>query len=140
MRRRHRKCYIYSPSVRWSNRALDEVNLMALIYHLAPASRWRSWPEGQPYLPAEYAAEGFIHCTAGDELMLKVANRFYRATPGDFVLLVLDPARLTARLEWEPSPDDLAPLFPHIYGPIDRAAIVEARQVSRAADGTFQGW
>jgi uncharacterized protein (DUF952 family) len=111
-----------------------------LIYHLAPAERWRAWPADRPYLPAEYAADGFVHCTAGDALMLKVANRFYHDTAGDFVLLVLDPARLRSELRWEPSGDDLATLFPHIYGPIDRAAVVEVRAVRRAADGTFIGW
>jgi uncharacterized protein (DUF952 family) len=113
---------------------------MQKIYHLAPAERWRAWPAGEPYLPAEYAADGFIHCTAGDELMLEVANRFYRAAPGEFVLLVIDTARLTAPLKWERSTDGLAPLFPHIYGSIDRAAVVEVRAVRRAPDGEFVGW
>ena len=79
--------------------------------------------------------------------MLSVANRFYHDAPGEFVLLVIDPARLSAPLRWEapvhPSGGvgpDLAPLFPHIYGPIDRAAIVEVRAVRRTEDGTFLGW
>jgi uncharacterized protein (DUF952 family) len=110
------------------------------IYHLAPAARWHAWPADQPYLPAEYNADGFIHCTAGDALMIAVANRFYRATAGDFVLLVINPAQLTALLKWEPSSDDLAERFPHIYGPIDRAAVQEVRTVRRAVDGEFLGW
>lgn len=120
---------------------------MSLIYHLAPAERWNSWPHAEPYLPAEYAADGFVHCTAGDALMLQVANRFYRAAPGAFVLLVIDSAQLSAPLKWEAPIDpaggsgpQLAPLFPHIYGPIDRAAIAEVRQVQRAPDGEFVGW
>src|SRR5215218_6058147 len=120
---------------------------MNSIYHLAPAERWRDWPAEQPYLPAEYAADGFIHCTAGEELMLSVANRFYRDAPSEFVLLVIDPARLSAPLKWEapahPDGDvraDLAPLFPHIYGRIERAAIVEVRAVRRSAGGEFLGW
>ncbi len=115
---------------------------MTLIYHLAPAERWHAWPTGEPYLPAEYNADGFVHCTAGDALMLQVANRFYRSTPGDWVLLVIDPARLTALLRWErPAPSDhLALLFPHVYGPIDAAVVVEVRSVQRGADGTFVGW
>ena len=120
---------------------------MTLIYHLAPAERWRGWPAGQPYLPAEYAADGFIHCTQGDELMLEVANRFYRGAPGEFVLLVIDTERVNAPVRWEPpahpsgepaAPD--APLFPHIYGPIDRAAVIEVRPARRSPDGTFLGW
>jgi uncharacterized protein (DUF952 family) len=113
---------------------------MQHIYHLAPAARWRGWPDTLPYLPAEYDADGFVHCTAGDDLMLRVANAFYRSAPGDFVLLTIDPAHLTAPLRWEQSTDGLNTLFPHIYGPIDRAAIVEVRDVRRAADGEFLGW
>jgi uncharacterized protein (DUF952 family) len=110
------------------------------IYHLAPAARWRAWPDDQPYLPAEYEADGFIHCTAGAALMIAVANRFYRTTAGEYVLLVIDPARLTAPLKWERSGDELAALFPHIYGPIDHTAVQEVRAVRRAADGEFLGW
>ena len=121
---------------------------MSAIYHLAPAARWHTWPAAQPYLPAEYADDGFIHCTAGDDLMLEVANRFYREVPGDFVLLVIDTARLTAPLRWEAAAHPhgaadqgpAAPLFPHIYGPIDRESIIEVRPVRRAADGEFLGW
>jgi uncharacterized protein (DUF952 family) len=113
---------------------------MKTIYHLAPARRWGGWPADEPYLPAQYAADGFVHCTAGDELMLEVANRFYHEVAGDFVLLVIDPERLTSPLRWERSTDGLAKLFPHIYGPIDRSAVVEVRAVRRAADGTFVGW
>ena len=46
---------------------------MNQIYHLAPAARWREWPSGEPYLPAEYADDGFVHCTAGGELMVQAA-------------------------------------------------------------------
>jgi uncharacterized protein (DUF952 family) len=113
---------------------------MDTIYHLAPAARWRDWPAGAPYLPAEYDVDGFVHCTAGDELMLRVANVVYRDVPGDFVLLVIDPQQLVAPLKWELSTDGLATVFPHIYGPIDRAAILEVRAISRGADGTFLGW
>jgi uncharacterized protein (DUF952 family) len=113
---------------------------MSNIYHLAPAARWETWPEGAPYLPTEYEADGFIHCTAGDELMLKVANSFYRGAGGNFVLLVIDTDRLTSPLVWEQSTDGLASLFPHIYGLIDSTAIVEIRVVRRAEDGTFLGW
>ncbi|MFN8507734.1 MAG: DUF952 domain-containing protein [Dehalococcoidia bacterium] len=111
-----------------------------VILHLAPAERWRTWPAGAAYLPEAYAADGFVHCTAGDELMLAVANRFYGEVPGDFVALTIDPARLTSELRWEASGDDLAPLFPHVYGPIDADAVLAVRPMVRAAGGRFIGF
>lgn len=92
-------------------------------------------------LPGE---AGFIHCTRQPEVLLEVANRFYRDRPGDFVVLVIDPARLRAPVRDEP-PAHPAPvaslgttvLFPHIYGPLNREAVVEVRAAERNADGTF---
>jgi uncharacterized protein (DUF952 family) len=115
---------------------------MSLIYHLAPSTRWYSWPENEPYLPAEYDKDGFIHCTSGDELMIKVANHYYRNVPGDYVLLVIDMQKLidpASPIKWETSPVFALP-FPHIYGPIDRQAIVGVRPIQRSDDGTFVGW
>jgi uncharacterized protein (DUF952 family) len=113
---------------------------MEPIFHLAPAARWHSWPPEAEYLPAEYEQDGFVHCTAGAELMLRVANRFYHDVPGEFVVLLLDPEQLHSPLRWEQSTDDLAPLFPHIYGPINRAAVAHVFAVRRAPDGEFLGW
>ena len=113
-----------------------------IIYHLAPAARWNSWPENEPYLPAEFEREGFIHCTVGDELMIKVANQYQRQNPGDFVLLLIDTSKLQnppSPIKWEKS-SVFSSLFPHIYGAIDRQAIVSVRTVQRAEDGTFLGW
>ena len=112
---------------------------MAQIYHMVPTARWRDWPADQAYLPADYDKDGFVHCTAGDELMLKVANHFYTAVPGEFGLLIIETERLTSELKWEsPTPGDtLAPLFPHIYGPINRDAVVGVRTMQRDADGRF---
>ena len=115
---------------------------MNVIYHLAPAARWSTWPDDQPYLPSEFEREGFIHCTKGDELMVKVANQYQRKTPGDFVLLLVDVDRLdpqTSPVKWEES-SVFHQLFPHIYGPINRQTILGVRQVHRTADGAVLGW
>lgn len=109
-----------------------------IIFHMAPADRWTTWPVHEPYVPAEFAVDGFVHCTEGEELMARVANALYRETPGDFVLLVIDVTKLTAPVRWErPAGADLAPLFPHIYGPINREAIIAVRRIQRDADGSF---
>jgi uncharacterized protein (DUF952 family) len=109
-----------------------------------PAADYESVPAGQPYLPAGYAEDGFIHCTVEASVLLEVANRFYRDVAGDFLVLDIDPARLRAELRLE-EPVPPAPLgspldgvrFPHIYGPLNREAIVAVRKARRAPDGRF---
>lgn len=115
-----------------------------LIHHLASAAEFASVPASQPYLPTAYAADGFIHCTRELAVLLEVANRFYHAVPGEFVVLDIDPRLLSVPVRFEagnppaPAGSPLAGvLFPHIYGPIDRSAIVAIRPARRAADGRF---
>jgi Protein of unknown function (DUF952) len=42
--------------------------------------------------------DGFIHLTADPSLLLEVANRFYTKSQGDWEVLVIDSARLTAEV------------------------------------------
>ena len=118
--------------------------MTGLIHHLVPAADFAAVPLDQPYLPPDYAHDGFIHCTQQPAALIEVANRFYRDVAGDLLVLDIDPRRLTAELRNEP-PVPPAPagspleglLFPHIYGPLDREAIVAVRPVQRSPDGTF---
>jgi uncharacterized protein (DUF952 family) len=114
------------------------------IHHLVPARFYHSQPASAPYLPAEFARDGFIHCTLEPEVLLQIANAIYRDAPGEFLVLIIDPARVTAPVKFEPPlppPPPDAPLarhlFPHIYGPLNREAIVEIRFARRAPDGMF---
>ncbi len=130
-----------------------------MILHLTAKTEWDAAPADQPYAPAAAASDGFIHCTAGDELLLQIANRWYKDRPGEYLVLSIDETKLTAPVKWEP-PEPPAPpappeavaeygspaaaepqiAFPHIYGPINRDAIAGVRVAVRAADGAFTGF
>jgi hypothetical protein len=45
-----------------------------------------------------YAQDGFIHLTADPQLLLTVANHFYTASQGDWLVLVLDSSKLAAEV------------------------------------------
>jgi len=88
------------------------------------------------------AAEGFIHCST-EQQMCDVANKYYRGAT-DMVLVVINPAALTSPLKWEPPahidgspslPDE--PLFPHIYGVINLAAVSQVIDFPSNPDGSF---
>lgn len=102
-------------------------------YHLTPAAWWNEADPRVPLGAPSLATEGFIHCTTGAAEMVATANRHYRDDPRDFVVLTLDLDRLTSPSRAE----DPAGIYPHVYGPIDRAAIVEVRPMPRDADGAF---
>jgi uncharacterized protein (DUF952 family) len=102
--------------------------------HLVPEAVWRAHDPGRPYLPAAWEQDGFIHCTDGDKEMLAVANRFYADDPRPFLLLTVD-------LDQNGSPwrfDDPGRRYPHLYGPIDPAAVTEVRGLERDSAGRFE--
>lgn len=107
-----------------------------IVYHMTPAAEWRAQQDNAEFVEPTLADEGFIHCTAERDLLPVVANRHYRATPGEWVLLAVDTMQLAAPLRWEPADGHL---FPHVYGPINRAAIVDVLPFPRRADGKFLG-
>lgn len=58
------------------------------LYHLVPADQWTTVrEERQPYFPPSYDHDGFIHLTKKPELLLPVANHFYKDVPGGRPLL-----------------------------------------------------
>jgi uncharacterized protein (DUF952 family) len=116
--------------------AYDSHFAQETIYHLTPVAYFNTFALDQDYVPEPFANEGFIHCTRGADLLAYVANNFYRGESGDFVMLVIDVDALRSPLKYEALGGAHIP-FPHIYGPLNRDAIVEVVKMPRAADGTF---
>ncbi|MFG3036787.1 DUF952 domain-containing protein [Streptomyces sp. NPDC048330] len=102
-----------------------------MLLHVVPLTDWSASPDA-PYAPPSLAAEGFVHCSADEATALAIADAHYRDVPGPLLVLVIDEARLGAEVRWEGSG---GVLFPHVYGPVDRAAVTAVREVRRDADG-----
>lgn len=103
--------------------------------HLCPLEVWERQSRQKTYLPEAYEADGFIHCTNGDERVIWVANQFYTADPRPFVVLSVDLDANGQPWKYE----DAESVFPHIYGPIDPMAVTRIRHVQRDASGAFLG-
>jgi len=103
------------------------------IYHMLEAQAWQAEPD-KPYAAPSLQTEGFIHCSGDRPTLMAVANRFYRDHPGNWIVLVIDPQRLSAPLQWDQVEDGT---FPHLYGPLNRDAVVGIVPLPRADDGSF---
>jgi uncharacterized protein (DUF952 family) len=106
---------------------------MPPIYHLVSREDWDRAPPG-PFRPASLAHEGFIHCSQAGQVAW-AANRFCRDVPA-LLVLTIEPDRLTSEVREEPA--DSGELFPHIYGPIDREAIVGCAPLMRNSQGQWE--
>ncbi|SDQ09031.1 cupin domain-containing protein [Actinopolyspora saharensis] len=112
------------------------------LFHLLPLREYRA-ESTSPITADSLEHEGFVHCSPDPETTLAVANGMYRSAREQLVLLELDAAELSSPVRWEaPTPhppegvDPQTP-FPHVYGPLDRAAVLGVRYARRDVHGEF---
>ena len=106
---------------------------MRLAYHGTPKRYFESLDGSRPYVPEPFAREGFIHTTEGREAVSITLTKYYKGSAEPWVVLYIDQDRVTSPIRY----DDPAQVFPHIYGPLNREAIVAVKDIARSFDGTF---
>ena len=106
---------------------------MSTIYHITSADAWASACAAGTYSADSLASEGFIHLSTSAQL-LATANRFYHGQLG-LLLLAVDTQLLTAELRYEQS--EPGQHFPHLYGPLNLAAVLAAHPFPPTPDGSF---
>jgi uncharacterized protein (DUF952 family) len=101
------------------------------VFHVVTDAAWQAQVAASAAVVAveQFERHGFVHCCFREQLT-EIATWWFDA--GDaLVALELDPAGLTAELRLEASPTRW---YPHLYGPIDAAAVVAVHPVPRTGD------
>ena len=113
---------------------------MGRIFHIATASDWQTAKKSGSYttstLGRALAEEGFLHASRGDQWP-RVREQFYADVAEPLVLLVIETDLLNVPVVEEEVPGT-SEAFPHIYGPLRPAAVVQVvrwRLPSRARSG-----
>lgn len=113
-----------------------------MIYHLAPLDDWLRDP-GRPYTAASLLTDGFIHCSADETTVLAVANAYYADAPDPLMALLIEEKLIEPTVKWE-APDGSPPpgatpgiLFPHIYGRLNRTAVIGLERLQRGDAGRW---
>ena len=124
-----------------TNRTRTETLLqVAIIHHIAKISEWEAdLPDGA-YRPPSLASEGFIHCSKVEQTA-GTANLYYKAQT-DLVILCIDESKTTGEVKYEaptdgPSGNREDQLFPHLYGALNRDAVVDTVPFPCSGDGSF---
>ena len=113
---------------------MNRAYFVPMILHIAQRAEWEAARSAGGYLADTLASEGFIHCSTPAQV-LGPANALYHGQT-DLVLLVIEEARLVARLVYEDSHGN-GEHFPHIYGPLNIDAVTRVVPFPPGPDGHF---
>lgn len=105
----------------------------AMLLHIIARDEWERVKSASEYRPASLDTEGFIHLSEVGQVLLP-ANTFYKGQTG-LVLLVIDPARLSAPVRYDAVPGHGT--FPHLYGPLNPDSVTAVLPFAPNPDGTF---
>ena len=97
------------------------MNNPRFIYHIVIKSEWEQQITLPEYTAASLNTEGFIHASRLEQIAATL-GRFFASTMENVVILKIDTTLLLPKLVYEPAGDEL---FPHIFGGINKNAIVE---------------
>lgn len=106
---------------------------MTNILHITARSHWQQALQLGLYRPDSLETEGFIHCSAPEQVAA-AANRFFRGQTA-LVLLHIDPLQLQSELRYDRI--ETGEVFPHIYGPLNLEAVVQVHDFAANAAGLF---
>jgi uncharacterized protein (DUF952 family) len=103
-----------------------------IIYHLTTPALWKQFAFFDFYEAPSLQDEGFIHASKAHQLQ-ETANRYFDNEP-EVVLLKIDTTLLAAALVYEEAPKRKEE-FPHIYGKLNKDAILDVKHITRGKNG-----
>ena len=98
---------------------------MDLIYHITTVDWWNRFSNENQYRSPTLSEDGFIHCSKQEQVD-GVLKRYY-TNDKDLLLLHIDSSQLTALLKFELATNK--ELFPHVYGAINKSAIIRVESI-----------
>ncbi|GAP14418.1 uncharacterized protein conserved in bacteria [Longilinea arvoryzae] len=106
----------------------------AVIYHIISLADWEAARQRGSYRAASLSSEGFIHFSTRRQVPRTLA-KFYAGRSG-LALLCVEVARLKSELRYEEADGQM---FPHLYGPLNLDAVVEALPIEPGSSDPFSG-
>ena len=105
-----------------------------MILHCMKKSTWEERKNKEFWGNRNMEADGFIHCSSV-EYFWRVAPNF-KDIKDEMVLVCIDEDKLNAEVRYEDG-DHCRRAYPHVYGLINREAIVKVLPFLRKEDGTY---
>ncbi len=103
------------------------------VYKLMTVAQWQTASGALAFTgSAVDLADGFIHLSTADQVAMTL-DRHFATIAEPLMLLLVDLARVSGGVKWEPSRDGA--LFPHVYGTLPLACWLAAIPLGRDSSG-----
>jgi uncharacterized protein (DUF952 family)/flavin reductase (DIM6/NTAB) family NADH-FMN oxidoreductase RutF len=99
------------------------------IFHIIKREDWSGHPQSD-YQASSLKTQGFIHCCTETQIP-GVVNQWFEGE-SDLLLMEIDPCLLQSKLIYE-NLEGGSELFPHVYGPVNSAAIVLVKKLESSS-------
>lgn len=106
--------------------------MTSIIYKICPDALWREAEAAGRFdgAPVDFA-DGYIHFSTATQARETAAKHF--AGQSGLLLVAVDAGKLGDALKWEVSRGGA--LFPHLYAPLQRDAVLWVKPLPLGADG-----
>lgn len=101
------------------------------FYHIVTPIQWKQFEGKNYYESPSLQTEGFIHGSTAEQLEVSI-DLYYKEEPEVWVLKI-ESSKLQSELKYEPASSRNG-FFPHIYGPLNKDAIVEIYKIKPGND------
>ncbi len=105
-----------------------------LIFHIVEKKDYKKQTKDGRYIPESIEQHGFIHCSTGSQINDTAERHFKKRR--HLLLLIIDTKRIEAPLKYERS-EERDQDFPHIYGPLNRDAVLDVITLNLDTQGKF---
>jgi uncharacterized protein (DUF952 family) len=112
-----------------------------MILHITTRKEWEKAQRTGEYTAPSLKSDGFIHCSTIKQAV-DTANIFFKGQNG-LALLCIDEDKLKSECKYEAPTGgghhnpSVGNLFPHIYGPINIAAVIKVIDFPISDNGLF---
>ena len=98
------------------------------IYHICIKKSWQEQSTSMDYVHDSLESEKFIHCSNEDQIE-GVLNRYFTGI-NNLVILTIESNKVISPIKYEIAP--IGEYFPHIYGPLNKDAIIEVKEIDKS--------
>jgi len=100
----------------------------SIIYHICTRESWEAQSENKIYVHDSLEEEDFIHCSESQQVE-GVLERYFK-DENNLLMLAIESKKLISKLQYDAAPN--GEFFPHIYGPINKDAIVAIKKIKES--------